>query len=162
MPTYPAGVREATPDDVETIVQLVRDLAEYEREPEAAQATPEQIHAALFGPESVASCFMAEVDGAPAGMALWYRTFSTWTGLPGIHLEDLFVLPEHRGSGLGKALLVALSRICLDRGWPRLEWDVLDWNEPSIAFYDRLGALPQDTWIGYRLSGDALSGLAGS
>lgn len=162
MPTYPAGVRDATPDDVKTIAQLIRDLAAYEREPEAAQATPEQLHAALFGPDAVASCLMAEADGAAVGMALWYRTFSTWTGLPGIHLEDLFVQPAQRGSGLGKALLVALSRTCLDRGWARLEWDVLDWNEPSIAFYDGLGALPQDEWIGYRLSGEALSALADS
>lgn len=162
MLTYPAGVREATPHDVETIVQLIRDLAAYERDPAAAQATPEQIHAALFGPDAVASCLMAETDGAPAGMALWYRTFSTWTGLPGMHLEDLFVRPEQRGSGLGRALLVALSRMCADRGWARLEWDVLDWNEPSIAFYDSLGALPQTEWIGYRLSGEALTELAGS
>lgn len=158
--SYPAGVRDATADDVETILDLIRSLADYEREPESAVATTDDIHAALFGPDAVASCLIAERDGQAVGIALWFRTFSTWTGRPGMHLEDLFVRPEHRGYGLGKALFVALARICEANNWPRMEWAVLDWNTPSIDFYDSLDARPQSEWITYRLTGEPLLSLA--
>ena len=158
----PAGVRTATPDDVPDILRLIRELAIYEREPDAVATTEDDLHTWLFGPDAVASVLIAELDGRAAGMALWFRTYSTWTGVPGIHLEDLFVEPGHRGSGLGKALLAGLARIALDRGYARLEWVVLDWNEPSIAFYEALGAQPMKEWETYRLSGEALEALGGS
>jgi GNAT superfamily N-acetyltransferase len=158
----PDGVRTATPDDVPDILRLIRELAVYEREPDAVATTEDDLRTWLFGPEAVASVLMAEVDGRAVGIALWFPTYSTWTGVPGIHLEDLFVEPEHRGSGLGKALLSALARIALDRGYARLEWVVLDWNEPSIAFYEALGARPMKEWSTYRLVGDALEALGGS
>lgn len=158
--TAPFEIRPAAPSDVVAIAQLVRDLAAYEREPDAAQATPEDLHEALFGDDRSASCLIATVGDTPVALALWFRTFSTWTGRPGIYLEDLFVQPDHRGSGIGTALLAELARTCQERGWTRLEWEVLDWNAPSIAFYESLGAVPQSGWTAYRLSGDALTSLA--
>jgi len=155
----PPGIRVATVDDVDDILRLVRELAEYERDLAAVQNTPDKLREWLFGDDAVASCLVAEVDGAVVGIALWFRTYSTWTGVPGIHLEDLFVEPEHRGSGLGKAFLVALSRIALARGYQRVEWVVLDWNIPSIEFYEALGARPLKEWHTYRLTGDALTSL---
>lgn len=115
----------------------------------------------MFGEDPVASVLVAEMHGAVVGMALWFRTYSTWTGVPGIYLEDLFVEPAARGSGLGKALLTALARIAVDRGYQRVEWAVLDWNTPSIEFYEALGARPMQEWSTYRLTGDALSSLGG-
>lgn len=156
------SIRTATRADVPAILALVRDLAAYEREPDAAVATEQDFARALFPPEgpATAACHVAEVDGTVVGIALWFTTFSTWTGRNGMWLEDLFVMPEHRGAGLGKALLVALARVCVERGWPRFEWTVLDWNTPSIEFYRSLGAIPQEEWTTQRLTGDALTALA--
>lgn len=157
LPELPPNIREATPDDLPAIGQLIRDLAEFEREPDAVKATPEQLHDALFGPDAVASALIAlDDDGEPAGFALWYRSFSTWEGVPGIYLEDLYVSEGQRGSGLGRALLSALASIAVHRGWTRLEWAVLRWNSEAIAFYDALGGRPLDDWLTYRLTGPAL------
>jgi GNAT superfamily N-acetyltransferase len=154
-------IREARPDDVPAILRLVRDLATYEKEPDAVRATEEHFHAALFPREGTPATFahVAEVNGEVVGMAVWYLTFSTWTGVNGIWLEDLFVEPEHRGAGLGRELLATLAQTCVERGYQRLEWWVLDWNEPSIGFYRSLGAVPQDEWTVFRMDGDALSSL---
>jgi GNAT superfamily N-acetyltransferase len=157
-----ARVRPAVPADVPAVLRLVRELAAYEREPDAVEATEADFAAALF-PDARASttfCHVAEVDGRVVGMAVWFVTFSTWTGRNGIWLEDLFVEPEHRGSGLGQALLRALAAECVARGYPRLEWWVLDWNEPSIGFYRALGAVEQDDWTVWRMTGDPLHALA--
>ena len=156
-------IREATPDDVPAILGLVCDLAAYEREPDAVRATEQHFHAALFPSDGSPTTFahVAEVDGEVVGMALWYLTFSTWTGVNGIWLEDLFVQPAHRGTGLGRELLATLARTCVERGYQRLEWWVLDWNEPSIGFYKRLGAVPQDEWTTFRLADAALTELGG-
>ena len=151
-------IRPAEVRDVPDIDRLVRELAVYEREPDAVEARPEDFEAVLFGPGPRAFCHVAELaDGTVAGIAVWYETFSTWKGRHGIWLEDLFVSPAHRGLGLGRALLGELAAICRDRGYPRLEWWVLNWNEPSIAFYEALGARPQDEWTVFRLSGDELA-----
>ena len=156
-------IREATPDDVPAILGLVRDLATYEKEPDAVRATEQHFHAALFPSDGSPTTFahVAEVDGEVVGMAVWYLTFSTWTGVNGIWLEDLFVQPAHRGTGLGRELLATLARTCVERGYQRLEWWVLDWNEPSIGFYKRLGAVPQDEWTTFRLADAALTELGG-
>lgn len=156
-------VRRAREDDVATIDALVRELAVYEREPDAVEATPDDFRAALFGPDPRAHCHVAEVHSGDGwqvvGMALWYVTFSTWRGRHGIWLEDLFVRPEHRQLGLGRELLRALAAECVERGWPRLEWWVLDWNSPAHGFYRSIGAVPQDEWTVWRLDGDALTAL---
>jgi GNAT superfamily N-acetyltransferase len=154
-------IREATPDDVPAILRLVRELAIYEKEPDAVEATEEHFRMALFPVSGTPTTFahVAEVDGEVVGMAIWYLTFSTWTGVNGIWLEDLFVEPSHRGSGLGRELLATLARTCVERGYQRLEWWVLDWNEPSIGFYRSLGAVPQDEWTVFRMDGQALSDL---
>jgi len=160
LPELPTNIRVATPDDVPAIGRMIRALAEFEREPDAVKATPEQLHDALFGPEAVASALIALDDaGEPAGFALWYRSFSTWEGVPGIYLEDLYVSESQRGSGLGRALLSALARIVVHRGWSRLEWSVLRWNSEAIAFYDSLGGRPLDDWLTYRITGPALDSL---
>jgi GNAT superfamily N-acetyltransferase len=155
-------VRAATPEDVPDVLRLIRALAAYEREPDAVETTEEDLHRWLFGEDPVASVLVAE-DGTPAGtvvgMALWFRTYSTWTGTPGIYLEDLFVQPDQRGSGLGRALLAELARIAVERGYRRVEWAVLDWNTPSIEFYESLGARPMEEWSTYRLTGQALADL---
>jgi GNAT superfamily N-acetyltransferase len=153
-------IREAREADVAAVVGLVHELAEYERSPELCTLTEDQLHAALFGPEAVARCHVAEVAGEVVGCAVWFRSFSTWRGVPGIYLEDLFVRPAHRGSGLGKALLAQLAAVCAERGYARLEWQVLDWNEPSIGFYHSLGAVPMDEWTTFRLDGEALTTFA--
>ena len=150
---HPA-VREARESDIERIHQLVRELAHYERAPEAVKATPEQLRTALFGPQPAAYALVAETAGEVVGFALYFLNFSTWEGVHGIYLEDLFVQPEHRGTGLGKALLAALAEIAVARGYARVEWWVLDWNTPSIEFYRRLGAVPMDEWTVFRLTGD--------
>ena len=161
LPELPPNIRVATPDDLPAIGRMIRELAEYEREPDAVKATPEQLNDALFGPEAVASALLAlDPDGEPAGMALWYRSFSTWDGVPGIYLEDLYVGGGQRGSGLGRALLSALAAIVVHRGWSRLEWSVLTWNSEAIAFYDSLGGRPLDGWQTYRLSGTSLGALS--
>lgn len=153
-------IREARPSDVPVLLALVRELATYEREPDAVVATEDDLRTALFGADPSAGCHVAEVDGAVVGFALWYRTFSTWLGKPGLWLEDLFVRPEHRGAGLGQLLLVHLARLCVERGWPRFEWWVLDWNEPAKGFYGSLGARPEDEWTVWRVDGEALQALA--
>ncbi|WP_037572970.1 GNAT family N-acetyltransferase [Phaeacidiphilus oryzae] len=158
-------IRTATPGDVPEIHAMVRELAEYERALSEAQATEEQLHDALFGEHPAAFALIAEADegpsaGATVGFALWFLNFSTWRGVHGVYLEDLFVRPEFRGGGHGKALLVELARICHERGYGRLEWSVLDWNEPSIGFYKSLGAVPMDEWTVFRLTDDALNRLA--
>jgi GNAT superfamily N-acetyltransferase len=155
-------IREAGPEDVPAVVGLVHELAEYERSPELCTLTEDQLHAAVFGPEAVARCHVAEVAGEVVGCAIWFRNFSTWRGVPGIYLEDLFVRPSHRGGGLGKALLAELAAVCVERGYARLEWQVLDWNEPSIGFYRSLGAVAMDEWTTYRLDGEALTAFAKS
>ncbi|MCW2600579.1 MAG: GCN5-related N-acetyltransferase [Frankiales bacterium] len=153
-------IRLATPADVPVVLQLVKELASYEREPDAVRASEDDVHAALFGPDPVASCHVALMDDEVVGFALWYRTFSTWQGKPGMWLEDLFVRPEARGNGLGTALLVELARTAVARGWMRFEWWVLDWNEPAQGFYRSLGARPEDAWTVWRVDGEALQSLA--
>jgi GNAT superfamily N-acetyltransferase len=154
------SVRPAEPADVPVLLQLVRELAEYEREPDAVQTTEAMLSDALFGPQAVASCHVAlGPDGDVVGFALWYVTFSTWKGRPGLWLEDLFVRPAGRGTGLGKALLAALAAVCVERGYARFEWWVLDWNEPAQGFYRSLGARPEDEWTVWRVDGAALQSL---
>ncbi|MFF5633586.1 GNAT family N-acetyltransferase [Streptomyces sp. NPDC012825] len=156
-------IRTATPADVPAVHAMVRELAEYEKALDEARATPEQLHEALFGERPAAFAHIAEdAAGEPVGFALWFLNFSTWRGVHGIYLEDLYVRPEARGGGHGKALLRELARICVERGYERLEWSVLDWNEPSIAFYESLGARPQDEWTVYRLTDGALAELGGA
>ena len=153
-------IRRARPDDVDAITGLIYDLAEYEKARHECTVVPEQIRTALFGAEpSVFAHVAEENDGSVVGVALWFRNFSTWDGVHGVYLEDLFVRPEHRGAGHGRALLAALARECVERGYTRLSWSVLDWNEPSIGFYRALGAVPQDEWTTFRLSGTALQAL---
>ncbi len=154
------SVRRIQPADVPRVCQLVRDLAAYERAPAAAMMTEEQLHDALFGERVSLYGHVAEVDAIVVGFAVWFRNFSTWRGRHGIYLEDLFVTPEHRAAGVGKALLAALARECVAQGYPRLEWWVLNWNAPSIAFYRSLGALAMDEWTVFRLTDEALADLA--
>lgn len=154
-------LRPATESDLDTIIELIRALAEYEREPDAVRLDRAIFRNHLFGPKPYAEVLLAETPkGTSAGFALFFHNFSTWEGKPGLYLEDLFVRPELRGHGYGKALLKALARIALERDCARMEWSVLDWNEPSIQFYKALGALPMDEWTTYRLTGDALVHLA--
>lgn len=153
-------IRHATEADVPAIVGLIEDLAEYENAREECRITPEQLRTALFGSSPALFAHVAEADGAVCGTAVWFLNFSTWTGHHGIYLEDLYVKPEQRGTGLGKALLSALAAECVANGYTRLDWAVLDWNTPSIKFYDSIGANPQSDWITYRLQGPALVELA--
>lgn len=155
-------IRPATPADVAQILKFIRDLAMYEREPDAVVATEEDLLRHGFGPKPYYQCLMAEWDGAPAGFALYFYDYSTWLGRPGIYLEDVFVDPPLRGRGIGKALLQRLAEIALEEGCARLKWQVLDWNEPAIEFYRSLGAEFMDTWRSVRVSGEALRRLAGS
>jgi len=155
-----AVVRPAVPGDEPGILAAIQALAVYEREPDAVENTVEALTRTLFGPEPKAFAHVAERDGAIRGIAVWFLTYSTWTGTHGIWLEDLYVHEEDRGRGYGKALMSALAQICVDRGYRRFEWTVLDWNEPSLAFYLSLGAVPMDEWTTQRLTGDALAALA--
>ncbi len=150
----------ATPDDVPLILSLIRGLAEYEELSHACVATEQSLRESLFGERPFAEVLIARVNGEAAGFALFFHNFSTFLGKPGIYLEDVFVWPKHRGAGVGKALLVRLAQIARDRQCGRLEWSVLDWNEPSIQFYKRLGAVPMDEWTIYRMTGDAIAQLA--
>lgn len=154
-------IRTATPDDVPVIHTMVRELAEYEKAPEEARASEDQLREALFGERPAAFAHMAvdESSGEPVGFALWFLNFSTWRGVHGIYLEDLYVRPEARGGGHGRALLAELARICVERGYERLEWSVLNWNRPAIGFYEALGARPQDEWTVYRLTDEPLTAL---
>ena len=139
---------------------MITELAVYEREPDAVEATTADITAALFSDNPQAFAHVVDIDGKVVGFALWYVTFSTWTGRHGIWLEDLYVQPDLRGRGLGKALLVELAGICIERGYRRLEWWVLDWNAPAIGFYDSLGAHSMDEWTVRRLDGERLTKIA--
>jgi len=150
-------IRPATPADIPAILQLIVDLAVYEREPDAVKATVDSLHGTLFGPTPSAEAIVAELAGAVVGVALFFTNFSTWSGRNGIYLEDLYVRPEARGTGLGKALLQRLAALAVARGCARVEWSVLDWNAPAIDFYRSLGAVPKDEWTVYRLDGDALA-----
>lgn len=153
-------IRPSTVEDVPLILGFIRGLAEYERLLDRCVATEAQLSKTLFGPRPFAECVLAFRDGVPAGFALFFHNYSTFLAKPGIYLEDLFVKPELRGQGIGKALLVHLARLARERGCGRVEWSVLDWNTPSIDFYKALGAVPMDEWTVFRLSGDALDRLA--
>jgi GNAT superfamily N-acetyltransferase len=157
-----AMIRSATPADIPVIRQLIVDLAVYEREPDAVKASEADLHTALFGDRPLAEAVLAELDGKAVGVALFFTNFSTWAGRGGLYLEDLFVKPEARGQGVGKALLMHLAGIAVARGYARFEWSVLDWNEPAIGFYKALGAKPQDEWTVMRVEGDALKALGGN
>ena len=154
------SIRPAGPADTSLVYAFIKDLAEYERLSHEVDATEEDIGAALFGPNPRVFADLAEWNGEPAGFALWFYNFSTFRGRHGIYLEDLFVRLEMRGKGIGKALLRHLARRCVSEGLPRLEWWVLDWNEPSISFYRSLGAVPMDAWTVQRVTGEALVALA--
>ena len=154
-------IREATEADVPLILQFIKDLAEYERLAERVVATEEMLRRTLFGNPRFAEVLIAEEGGAPAGFALFFHNYSTFLGQPGIYLEDLFVKQEMRGRGIGKSLLARLARIARERGCGRVEWAVLDWNAPSIAFYRSIGAIGLDDWMIMRLTGEALDALAG-
>jgi GNAT superfamily N-acetyltransferase len=159
--TTQVSVRPAVAADGDLILQFIRDLAAYEKLLDDVRATRDDITVALFGDNPKAFCDIAEIDGRPVGFALWFYNFSTFVGRHGFYLEDLFVQPQARGSGAGKALLANLARRCVDENLGRLEWAVLDWNAPSIAFYDSLGAAAMDEWIVRRMTGEALARLAG-
>jgi len=156
-------IRRAVSEDLPTIHQLIRDLALYERALELAQATPEQLRENFFTDAPNVFCDLVETDEREvAGFAVWFLNYSTWTGTHGIFLEDLFIKPEFRGRGYGTSLLVHLAQECVAKGYHRLKWSVLDWNQPSIDFYGSLGAEALDEWTEFRLTGEALSKLAGS
>lgn len=154
-------IRKATRSDVPQILRFIRDLAAYEREPDAVTATEDGLLRDGFGPNPFYFCLMAELDGKPAGFALYFFNYSTWMGRPGLYLEDLFVPPEFRGLGIGKALLRHVAAIAVENNCPRLQWEVLDWNTPAIDFYRAMGAEFLDEWRNVRVSGEALKRLAG-
>jgi len=154
-------IRPATPADVPLILQLIRELAEYEKLSHEVRATEALLRATLFVPQPAAEVVIAEHDGEAVGFAVFFASYSTWEAAPGLYLEDLFVRPEARGKGIGRELLEYLANLTMTRGWARLEWRVLDWNEPSIAFYKKLGAEPLDDWTVFRVTGAALKKLAG-
>ena len=155
-------IRAARLADVPIILELIRDLATYERAPNEVTATEEQLVAVLFGEKPVAEVLLAFEGKSPVGFAVFFHNFSTWLGRPGLYLEDLFVKPEARGKGYGHALLVELARIARDRGCGRMEWAVLDWNDPAIQFYRKLGAKPMEEWTVFRLTRDGIAELATS
>ncbi len=155
-------IRPAAPADVGGLIGLIRDLAEYERAPHEVAIDEAMLTDALFRPAPTVFASVVDEGGQLLGMAVWYLTFSTWTGTNGIHLEDLYVRPEARGRGLGRRLLQMLAATAEANGYARVEWSVLTWNEPALGFYRSLGAVPLDQWIGYRLSGDALRRLSRS
>jgi GNAT superfamily N-acetyltransferase len=154
------SIRPATASDLPLIAQFIRDLADYERLAHQVRFDEAALGERLFGPRPYAEVLIGEIDGGPQGFALFFHNFSTFEGKPGVYLEDLFVRPEARGSGLGKALLKQLAAIAVERDCARLEWWVLDWNEPAIAFYKSFGAKPMDEWTTFRVDGDALTALA--
>lgn len=177
-----ASIRPATPDDVQEIVDLIVELAIYEKEPDAVKLTPARLREQLFGENPAIFAFVADADGARVadaesnsgatsngktsahridGFALWFLNYSTWEGTHGIYLEDLYVRESARGTGKGKALLKRLAEVAVERGYSRVEWSVLKWNQPSIDFYKSLGAFPMEEWDTYRLTGDALSTFGG-
>ena len=154
------NLRPATPADVPQILRFIRDLAAYEREPDAVHATEAHLLRDGFGETKRFHCLIAEWNALPAGFALYFHNYSTWRGHAGIYLEDLYVSPEHRGKGIGKALLTRVAAIAVAEGCPRYEWAVLDWNQPSIDFYQSLGAVMKSEWKGMQVSGEALAALA--
>jgi len=155
-------IRPARVEDVSIILKLIRDLATYERAPKEVTATEEQLVDVLFGEKPVAEVLLAFERKSPVGFAVFFHNFSTWLGRPGLYLEDLFVKPEKRGKGYGRALLVDLAKIARDRGCGRMEWAVLNWNDPAIQFYRKLGATPMDKWTVFRLTRDGIARLAQS
>ena len=155
-------IRPAEVGDVPIILQLIRDLATYERAPNEVTATEEQLTEVLFGKKPSAEVLLAFAGEIPVGFAVFFHNFSTWLGRPGLYLEDLFVKPEYRAKGYGRALLVYLAKIARDRGCGRMEWAVLDWNEPAVEFYRKLGAKPMDEWTVFRLTRDEVAKLAES
>jgi GNAT superfamily N-acetyltransferase len=156
----PLTIHSASIDDVPLILRFIRALADYEKLSHEAKATEEMLREHLFGSRPAAEVLIAALDGRPVGFALFFQTYSTFVGKPGIWLEDLFVLPEDRGSGVGKALLLEVAKIAHQRNCGRLEWSVLDWNAPAIGFYKKLGARPMDDWTTFRVTGEALTKLA--
>ena len=150
-------IRPAEEADVPVLLELIRDLAVYEKEPDAVKTTTDQLRDALFSAQPSVFAHVAEDDGGVQGFALWFRNFSTWEGVHGIYLEDLYVRPEARGRGYGKSLLQTLASHAVESGYARVEWAVLNWNSPSIDFYRSLGARPQEEWSTFRMTGDALS-----
>jgi GNAT superfamily N-acetyltransferase len=152
-------IRAATVADVDALVGLIHDLAEYERSPGSVAIDAGQLRGALFAEHPTVFALVDDEGGRIGGMAIWFLTFSTWTGGNGIYLEDLFVRPELRGQGTGRRLVAELARIAVSEGYARIDWSVLTWNEPALGFYRSLGAGPMDEWIGYRLTGPALEAL---
>ena len=155
-------IRRANVADAGTIHSLICQLAEYERALDEVEATPETLIHTLFREDPHAFCDLVEQDGEVVGMAIWFLNYSTWQSKYGIYLEDLFVPPAHRGKGYGLAILRHLATICVENGYGRFQWSVLDWNQPAIDFYRQIGANPLDEWVGYRLTGDALAALGAS
>ncbi len=153
-------LRDATPGDVAVLLGFIRDLATYERAPDAVKMTEPQLHEALFGPRPRAEALLVEIEGAPQGFAIWFESFNTWTGKPSLYLEDLFVVPTARSRGIGAAIFAHLAQLAVERDYGRFEWSVLDWNEPAVRFYTALGAEPLNEWTKYRLSGAALHAAA--
>jgi len=156
-----AHIRRVIPTDVTAVTAMIHELAEFERAPEECTVTETDMSAALFDEPTTLRGHVAEVDGEIAAMALWFLNFSTWDGVAGVYLEDLFVRPQFRRRGLARALLAVLARECVDNGYTRLSWAVLNWNTDSIALYEAIGGQPQSDWISYRLSGSELAELAG-
>ena len=156
------SIRPATPGDVSLILQLIHELAEYEQLADTVKATADDLHLQLFGQRPVAEVLIGEVDGAAAGFALFFHSFSTFLGRRGLYLEDLYVRPAHRGHGVGRRLMTHLAALAVERGCGRFEWSVLDWNAPAIGFYRAIGAVGQDGWTVQRLDGEALRALAAS
>ena len=153
------NIRPAEPTDVPVVAELIWQLARFEKLEDEVVLTDELLEVGLFGPRPYAEAVLAEEDGEPVGFALFFHTFSTFLARPGLYLEDLFVLPEHRGRGVGRSLLSHLARLALERGCGRLEWAVLNWNKDAIRFYERLGAEPNSEWTVYRVAGEALNAL---
>jgi GNAT superfamily N-acetyltransferase len=158
----PDGLRieRATEQDVSLLLTLIRELADYERLAQHVVATDRDVRESLFGPAPAAEAVIARVGETPAGFALWFHSYSTFLAKRGLYLEDIFVRPEWRGKGIGRALLASVARVAVERGCGRMEWSVLDWNEPAIGFYKKLGATPLDEWTVFRLTGEALEEVA--
>ncbi len=154
------NIRLSSPDDADTIFELIVLLAEYEREPDAVVSSPDRLREQLSADRPPFECLLAERDGEACGFALFFHNYSTWRGRPGIYLEDLFVRVERRGEGIGKALLVRLAQLAVERGCARMEWSVLNWNEPAIGFYRAIGAEARSDWTTFRLTGEPLTALA--
>ncbi|MHB9328869.1 GNAT family N-acetyltransferase [Phytobacter ursingii] len=149
-------IRQAHPTDAKAIYDMIYELAVYEKAPEEVVTTPDEINATLFGADSKTEALICEIDGNVAGYAVFFTSYSTWLGRNGIYMEDLYISPDYRGAGAGKALLKYIAQCAVQRKCGRLEWSVLDWNKPAIDFYLSIGALPQNEWVRYRLDGDAL------